>query len=106
MPTLDEEYTQAITEQRNYLAQIQEAFKKQCESINAETQTKLSTLPENDIAGRQAVFEAQKKKLEESLAQLKTETDRSMAASRKKLEEIHSRREAFKLTELEQLMTK
>jgi len=104
MATLDEQYLQAVNEQRNYLAQLQEAFKKHCDEINAEALQKLSALPETNLPSRQAAFEEQKNKLGEALNQLKLEMDRSMTGSRKKLEDIHTLREAEQLTKLEKLM--
>ena len=106
MDSLDEQYTQAITEQRNYLAQLQAAFTKHCEEITAEAQQKLTAIPETDMAGRQAAFEEQKQKLEEALNQLKKEMDKSMYQARIKLEAIHTQREAKQLLELEALMKK
>jgi phenylalanyl-tRNA synthetase alpha subunit len=106
MATLDEQYMQAVTEQRNYLAQLQEAFKKHCEEITAEAQQKIAIIPETNLPERQAAFEEQKKKLEEALNQLKSEMDKSMLMTRQKLEGIHTQREAQQLLELEALMTK
>ena len=104
MPTLDEQYLQAANEQRNYLLKLQEAFNQHCDQITAETQTKLAAIPETDVESRQKLMEDQKKKLADALTELGKAIDASSGANRKKLEEIHTAREAIKLQELEQTM--
>lgn len=106
MPTLDELYNQTVNEQRDYLTKLQDAFNRHCDEITTEAQHKLKEIPETNIEARQAVFQEQRKKLDEALAQLKTEVDTSTGRIRRKLEEIHRQREELKLKELEQIMTK
>jgi vacuolar-type H+-ATPase subunit E/Vma4 len=104
MPTLDEQYLQAVNEQRDYLQRLQEAFNQHSDQITAETQAALAAIPETDVESRQKLLEEQKKKLSDALAQLGIEIETSSSKSRKKLEEIHSAREAVKLQEMEQTM--
>jgi len=106
MASLDEEYNQAINNQRDYLARLQDAFNKHCDEITTNAQNKLKTIPETNPETRQQVFEEQKKLLDEALAQLKTEIDTSTGKTRKKLEDIHTQREAEKIKQLENLMTR
>jgi hypothetical protein len=104
MPTPDEQYSQAVNEQKNYLQQLQTAFNEHCDQITAEAQKQLSSMPATAIQEKQAIMEDQKKKLTESLAQLKSAIELSANKNRRKLEEIHSVREIAKLAELEQIM--
>jgi|WetSurMetagenome_2_1015567.scaffolds.fasta_scaffold39648_1 hypothetical protein len=105
-PTLDEQYLQTVNDQRNYLQRLQEAFNLHCDQITAETEGKLTPIPETDTDSRGKIIDEQKKKLSEALAQLKTEIENSSNATRKKLEEINTQREALKLKEIEDMMTK
>lgn len=103
---LDSKYQETIDKQRDYLSKLQEAFNQHCDQITAEAETQLKAIPEapSNTEARQQVYEAQKKKLDEALSQLRGEIDRSSRETRKKLEEINQQREESKLEELEQLI--
>lgn len=101
---LDLKYQETIDKQRDYLAKLQAAFNQHCDEITAEAEKKLEGVPETEAQARQQVYETQKKKLDEALAQLRNEIDRSSRETRKKLEEINNQREKNKLSELEQLI--
>lgn len=105
MPTLDEQYNQIINDQRDYLAKLQEAFNKRCDEITKQAEAKLAQIPENDTENRKKIFAEQKKQLDEALKQLKQEIEASGTKTRKKLEEIHTKREESKLAELEKMMS-
>ncbi|HLG26024.1 MAG TPA: hypothetical protein VI588_04565 [Candidatus Gracilibacteria bacterium] len=106
MATLDELYTQTISEHRDYLAKLQSAFNQHCDEITKIAKDKMKAVPETEVETRKKIFGEQKKELDEALANLKTEIDSSNAKTRKKLEEIHTQREAIKLKELEDMMNK
>lgn len=101
---LDLKYQEIIDKQRDYLTKLQEAFNQHCDDITAEAEKLLQNIPEKDEAGRQRIYEEQKKKLDEALSQLRNEIDRSSKETRKKLEEINNQREESKLSELEKLI--
>ena len=106
MATLDELYTQIINEQRNYLAQIQENFNKQCDQITVEAEKKLESIPFLNTAERQKILQEQKQQFDQALANFKNEINVSSAKVRKRLEEINSQREAQKIAEIEEKIKK
>ena len=97
-------HTQAINEQRNFLAKLKVDFNKQCDEITAKSVEELKSIPETELEKRQEIAQAQKKALDETLAQLKKEIDKSNRETRIKLEEIHNKQVEFKLLELEEMM--
>lgn len=99
---LNSKYQDTIDTQRNYLSKLQEAFNEHCDQITADAESQLKEVQNNEA--RQQIHEAQKKKLDEALSQLRGEIDRSSRETRKKLEEINNQREKNKLDELEQLL--
>lgn len=101
---LDEKYNQLINEHRNYLIQIQDAFNKHCDDLTAETEAKLAQIPESNQEGRQPIFEDHKKKLANSLSEMRALINKSTNMVRLKLEEIHTEREAEQLKRLEDFM--
>jgi hypothetical protein len=101
---LDEKYNQLINEHRNYLMQVQDAFNKHCDQITAETEAKLTQVPESNQEGRQPIFEEHKKKLATALGEMRTLITKSTNMVRSKLEEIHTEREAEQLQKLEDFM--
>lgn len=105
-PTLDEQYLKAVEEQKNYLERLQEAFNVHCDEITAETQKKLEAIPETDTELREKTINEQKLELKTALSQLRSEIEKSGAASRVKLENINKQREEMKLKEIENLMIK
>jgi len=106
MSALDDQYNKTVNDQRDYMVKLQDAFNQHCDQIAADVQKKLATIPEKDLEQRKAVFEEQKKQLDDALAQLKKEIDASHTTIRKKLETLHRQREEEMITQLEQLMTK
>lgn len=105
MPTLDEQYNQSINQQRDYLSKLQDAFNKRCDEITKYAEATLAQTPETDNENRKKIYEAQKKQLDEALLQLKQEIEISSNKTRRKLEEIHTQREAAKLRELEKMIS-
>lgn len=106
MPTINELYTQTINAQRDYLAKLQDAFNKRCDEIAAATDAKLKTVPETDAEGKKKIFEEQKQLLDQTLVELKNEVNRSGNETRKKLEELSSKRDENILSNLENDMKK
>lgn len=104
MSALDDQYNKTVNDQRDYLLQLQQAFNQHCDGITAETQKKLTVIPESNLEERKRIFDDQKKQLDDTLAQLKKEIDASHAKVRKKLEDIHRQREEERITQLEQIM--
>lgn len=103
---LDIKYKETIDKQRDYLSKLQEAFNEHCDQITTEAEAQLEGIPEMNTETRQQIYETQKAKLNEALAQLRGEIDRSSRETRKKLEEINNQREESKLEELENLIQK
>jgi|GEM_PF-6857613 len=101
MPTPKELYNQAIQAQKDYLSKLQIAFDKRCDEVAAQTNEKIKAVPETDIEGRKKIFDEQKQQLDEALAQLKSEVNRSSAETRKKLESLYAEEESDVLANLE-----
>ena len=106
MSALDDQYNKTVSDQRDYLMQLQQAFNQHCDGITAEAQKKLAATPETNLEERKRIFDDQKKQLDDALAQLKKEIDTSHTKVRNKLEEIHRKREEERITQLEQIMDK
>lgn len=106
MPATDinEEYIKAINAQRSYLAILQKAFDEHCLEITKLAKEKLDHVQESDTEKRQEILEHQKKQLTESLNKFKLEIASSNTKTRKILENLHSKREKTKLSELESLI--
>lgn len=102
--TLDEQYQQAIDDQRAYLQKLQEDFNRVCETAKTKAQEKLKTIPETDKEAREAVLKEQKTELEAALHTLKTEVDHSTRMTMKKLEEVIREKEKEVLSDLEKQM--
>ena len=98
----DQEYQQTIDEQRTYLLGLQEKFNEICESAKVEAQEKLDTLAEGDKEAQQEILVAQKKKLEEALAELKAGVRDSTKVTMKKLEQIITKKEVGELQHIEE----
>lgn len=101
MAAADDQYTQTIKAQRDYLVKLQDAFNKRCDDIAVATNLKLKAVPETDTEGRKKIFDEQKQQLDEALNQLKKEVNRSGGETRKKLEELYTQREAGVISNLE-----
>ncbi len=104
MPTLDEQFLQTINQQRDYLAKLQETFDKQCDEITAKAKVKLATIPAENVEDKNKIVQEQKIELDQALETFKNEVTHSNSVTRKKLEDIHSQREAAVLLQLEEEM--
>jgi ABC-type Mn2+/Zn2+ transport system ATPase subunit len=102
--SLEEEYTVTINAQRDYLHKLQDAFNAQCDQIEEKTKVKLKDIPASDKETKQVVYVEQKKELDEALAKLKKDINASARDTRKKLEEINTKREAREIKELEEMI--
>lgn len=102
--TLDEQYQQAIDDQRAYLLKLQDDFNKICETAKETTADKLKALQKDDKEGREAVMTAQKAELSEALHNLKVLVDVSTKRTMRKLEEIMRQKEQQVLADLEKQM--
>lgn len=85
MPTITDIDPAKVNE---LIDQVYNAFTKHCEEIHEDTLNKLKGTTEQDVEGRKAILKDQKKKLDQTLAELKNVLNEITRKAREKLEDL------------------
>lgn len=103
--TLDEQYQQAIDDQRAHLLSLQSEFNKSCDAAKEKAEARLKEIPEDNKSAKEEVLKEQKRELEEALRILKTEVEHSTRTTMKQLEKIVTEKEKTLLSDLEKQLS-